>query len=195
MENNWNWKKEARAEARRARNAYFETEECFREQIAIESRAEALLQKYPRVFIYLSFGSEVKTDGLIRKAWEAGNQVFIPRIGKNHEMVFHEHRPDSPLVRHSFGMLEPREDSPVGEAGEDSLMMIPGLLFDRKGGRLGYGGGFYDAYLTAHPGALKAGLGFSLQLRDQLPPAQEHDQTMDLIITGKEIIWIGKEQA
>ena len=66
-------------------------------------------------------------------------------------------------------------------------VLIPGSVFDPSGGRLGYGGGFYDRFLTeAAPRAIRLGVAFELQLVDQVP-MEPHDQYMDILVTEQQI--------
>ena len=71
--------------------------------------------------------------------------------------------------------------------GRDALIILPGAAFDRKGNRLGYGGGFYDTYLAAHPQAGRAAIAFALQIAEDIPSAP-HDIRPDIIVTEKEMI-------
>ena len=66
-------------------------------------------------------------------------------------------------------------------------MICPGLIFDRNGGRIGYGGGFYDRYLSLHR-VLKAGYGFSEQIAGADLPLKSHDIRMDLLVTDAGIL-------
>ena len=75
--------------------------------------------------------------------------------------------PSLPLVRHRYGMLEPGPDRPVVSPGEIDLVLVPGLAFDRRGHRVGYGGGYYDRYLKNYPG-LKVGLCYEACLLDEI---------------------------
>ena len=72
-------------------------------------------------------------------------------------------------------------------------MLVPGLAFDRHGGRLGFGKGYYDRLLLAAGDAVKIGLGYSFQILKTLP-ADAHDVKMDLIMTEKESIGAEREE-
>lgn len=114
-------------------------------------------QRADVVLTYLSFGAEVETRGLIRAAWDAGKVVALPWCVPNtRELRWFRITSFDDLVRSSFGMEEPRPD-PANEqqlnTGAHMLAMVPGLTFDAAGYRLGYGGGFYDTFLSAFLGA------------------------------------------
>ena len=141
-----------------------------------------LWKSYEKVFFYFSFGTEVATDQLIRLAFQEGKKVFLPRIGADRTMRFHRILPDTRLVSHVFGMQEPPEDAPVYEADEQTLILVPGLAFDRTGHRLGYGGGWYDRLLADAPkDAVKLGVAHSFQIVEDLP-TEPHDIRLTAIV-------------
>jgi 5-formyltetrahydrofolate cyclo-ligase len=93
---------------------------------------------------------------------------------------FHRATPDE-LVLGRFGIPEPPAAAPRIEAAALAAILVPGLLFDRLGYRLGWGGGWYDATLPA-TAALRIGFAYELQLVDELPRAP-HDQPVHLVAT------------
>ena len=87
-----------------------------------------------------------------------------------------------------FGIPEPGPWCPKAPyPAEDILVVMPGIAFDRTGARLGYGGGFYDAYLGKDTGCILAALAFSGQIADEIP-VEEHDIRVGYIFTEKEMI-------
>ena len=70
---------------------------------------------------------------------------------------------------------------------EETLVIVPGIAFDRSGGRIGYGGGYYDTYLAGKTKCIKAAAAYSMQITEQIP-TEPSDVKMDLIITEKELI-------
>lgn len=135
-----------------------------------------------RVFVYLSFSSEAPTDKLIERLIEQGWQVYCPRIGDK-KMSAVEYGEDFTLS--TFGVREP-----LGEAydGDMDVAIVPMIAVDEQGRRLGYGGGYYDRYLGAHPETLLLAYGFDFQILRQVP-TETHDIKMDGIITDKRIVW------
>jgi 5-formyltetrahydrofolate cyclo-ligase len=103
----------------------------------------------------------------------------VPRI-EGQRLVLHPYDP-ARLVRHRFGMLEPAADLPVVDPITLDLVLVPGVAFDRQGGRLGFGGGYYDRLLPTTP-ALRVGVTYDRCLADVLP-CGEHDQRMDWVVT------------
>ena len=108
------------------------------------------------VFTYLSFGAEVDTHAIIERAWAADKRVALPRCTGPREMRWFSVESLEGLERSRFGVDEP----PLDEAREvipsdcaRAVALVPGLTFDASGYRLGYGGGFYDAFLADFAGA------------------------------------------
>ncbi len=135
-----------------------------------------------RVFVYLSFSSEAPTDKLIERLIEQGWQVYCPRIDDK-KMSAVEYGEDFELS--AYGIREP-----LGKAydGDMDVVIVPMLAVDEQGRRLGYGGGYYDRYLGAHPETLLLAYGFDFQILRQVP-TETHDIKMDGIITDKRIVW------
>ena len=159
---------------------------------ALRTRVMNWLSDNPQirqVFIYASYRSEADTLHLIRELLEKGYRVLCPKVS-GREMVFYAVGSPSSLKPGYRGIPEP-DDSDGAAAAEEpdeaSLMICPGLIFDRTGGRIGYGGGFYDRYLSLHR-VLKAGFGFSDQISGAELPLKSHDIRMDLLFTDEEIL-------
>ena len=109
----------------------------------------------------------------------------IPRV-EGPRLVLHPYDP-ARLVRHRFGMLEPAPDLPVIDPTALDLVLVPGVAFDRRGGRLGLGGGYYDRFLPTTP-ALRVAPTYDECLCDALP-CREHDQRMDWVVTPTQEIY------
>lgn len=120
------------------------------------------------VFVYGSMGREVPTWDLMRILLEEGKRVALPRCLPHHEMEARLWDGSAPLIRHPYGMLEPGEDFPLCPPEQPDLILVPGLSFDQDGYRLGYGGGYYDRYLSRCRG-LTVGLCRRALLEDRLP--------------------------
>lgn len=144
---------------------------------------------------YVSFGDEAGTDRLIRRALADGKAVFAPRVFGRGRMEFYSVNDPDDLVINAMGIPEPdpsREErfdtgrfSASGRR-EDCLVILPGLVFDRQGGRIGYGGGYYDRYLEAFSARRLLAPAFSLQVFPRIPQ-EPHDIPADLVITETDI--------
>lgn len=149
-----------------------------------------LFQQSKTILTYMPMRSEVNLSLLLdrhpQKHW------ILPRIlpEENHRMVFHPYK-GSRLIRHSFGMAEPAPDSMVIPSGEIELALVPGLGFDRRGWRLGYGGGYYDRFLKEFNGR-SAGIVFQALLLDNVPHSLL-DVPMHWIVTEDELFVTSRE--
>lgn len=131
------------------------------------------------VYGYLPFNQEVRLLPLLQQALAEGKQVALPKcFGKEMHFILVS---DLSKVRASaFGAPEPIDDSPIARDTE-ALMLVPGVAFDHRGFRIGYGGGYYDRFLAAEPNHPTIGLCFDVQLVSQLEP-QPHDIPVDIVI-------------
>lgn len=143
------------------------------------------------VLCYLSMDSEVETRDVIEASWRAGKVVALPRVMGAHSMRWY--RVDGPdglaaLERSPFGVLEPVADS-AREVAPDAvtLVLVPGLAFDRVGQRLGYGGGFYDVFLADFVGP-SIGLCRSAALIETLPCTEPHDLPVQKVVTERGVV-------
>jgi 5-formyltetrahydrofolate cyclo-ligase len=128
------------------------------------------------VLSYVPFRDEVATRGIIEDAWDAGKTVALPRcVGGPRSLAFYTVRSLEALRLGSRGVLEPVAGDGVAPVNGDELVgsvcLVPGLVFDSKGYRVGYGAGFYDNFLSFYPGT-KIGLARTMQLSgNPLPTA------------------------
>jgi 5-formyltetrahydrofolate cyclo-ligase len=126
---------------------------------------------------YHAFGSEVRTDMIIEQARALGKKVALPSVeGEN--LAFYELSSGKYLVKGRFGIMEPL---PYGPVNKIDLLVVPGIAFDKKGYRLGYGKGYYDKFL-AQKKIFAIGLGYSFQLLERLPKGK-YDKRLDAVAT------------
>ncbi|MBU0704381.1 MAG: 5-formyltetrahydrofolate cyclo-ligase, partial [Chloroflexi bacterium] len=142
----------------------------------------ANIQSPISILTYLAFRNEPDLSLLFDLL--PGVRWVIQRIEKE-RLILHPYDPGR-LVRHRFGMLEPAPGLPVVAPSTLDLVLTPGVAFDRRGGRLGFGGGYYDRLLPTTP-ALRVGVTYDECLADALPCA-EHDQRMDWVVTPSQEI-------
>jgi len=146
-----------------------------------------LYKKAKNIAFYFAKNKEVSLEYLIGKAFLEGKKVFLPKTWlKDKTLSFHQIFSFSDLKPGPFGLLEPSSENPKLEAKDFEIIFVPGIAFDLKKGRIGYGGGFYDRILK-NISAFKIGVAFSFQIFEELP-LEKHDQRVDLIITENEII-------
>jgi 5-formyltetrahydrofolate cyclo-ligase len=155
---------------------------------AITERLMALpeLRSARTVMAFWSFGSEIDTSGLIEALHAAGKRVVLPRID-GREVAAVVYVPGDPTTTTSFGAMEPTS-AEIVRPTEIDVVIAPGVAFDRNGGRVGYGGGFYDRFLrTVRADTPVIGLAFAVQLVDEVPRG-EHDRLVDVVVTEEELI-------
>ena len=137
-------------------------------QIITES---ALYRNAETVFLYLSVGAEVSTGKLLEAVLRDGKRAAAPVPGRRGQMTFREVRnPAEYLVTGKFGGIpEPRPTCPECIPDPNDLILVPGLLFDRRGFRIGYGAGYYDRYLAKlSDGCKPVGICFQGQLTERI---------------------------
>lgn len=143
------------------------------------------------VMFFVSFRSEVRTMPMIERALAMGKKVIVPVVMLDtHDLLPCEITdPATELAPGAWGILEPVENrrKPVDPKSID-FVCTPGLAFDRRGDRLGYGGGYYDRFMRrVRLDATVAALAFSIQIVDSVPAGAGDSSTM-FIITDSEII-------
>lgn len=129
--------------------------------------------------------NEVDTHRLIRTSLERGKRVAIPVVVEGTRLLRHARIEGlEGLVRDAWGLLEPPADHAawIEDVEEIDLVVVPGLAFDRRGGRLGFGGGFYDRFLESTR-AFRVGLVYGCLLLDEVP-MEAHDVRVDVVISG-----------
>ena len=148
----------------------------------------------PIVLAYLSVREEVDTRGLVRAAWDAGKAVAAPRVTGPRMLAWYRVESGDALEMSRMGIEEPpASDARLVEVGElppTALALVPALAFDERGYRLGYGGGFYDAFLARFPG-VSVGLSreaTTLDDLDALGALEPHDRAVDLVVTESRAI-------
>ena len=147
--------------------------------------------QWTTLFIYVNFRSEVETLELIAHCLDKGKRVAVPLVeAATHSMLpLLIKDPEKDLVPGYYGIPEPDPQKCIlANAKAIDVAVIPGSVFDINGGRLGYGGGYYDRFLLNHaPQARRIGLAFELQVVDQVP-IMPHDQPLDILVTEKRIV-------
>lgn len=144
------------------------------------------------VLVYMHFRSEVQTFEIIRRLFNANQIVTIPYTNstKSQLVAVKVTNLDQQVAPGYCGIPEPIPElieSASCDPATIDLVIIPGSVFDKSGGRLGYGGGFYDRFLTnGAPDAVRVGIAFELQLVERVP-VEAHDQLMDFVVTEENI--------
>lgn len=147
-------------------------------------------QNAETVFLYAAVNGEVGTDPIARQALADGKQIAYPVCGKNGRMDFYRVHALSELRPQGFLRIPEPPARPeclvTPSAAHPSIMIVPGVAFDPSRNRLGYGGGYYDRYLSVHREnlSLTVGLAYPFQLIPGLP-VSEFDQKPDCLILAE----------
>jgi 5-formyltetrahydrofolate cyclo-ligase len=142
------------------------------------------------MMVYVDFRNEVKTAAIITTALNQGKRVVIPVCKEAGQLIPSEvYQFPEDLEPGTWGILEPKPGRlrPV-EPGEIDLVLVPGVAFDQRGNRLGYGAGYYDRFLAkASPSATFVALAYELQVVEDVFPV-EHDMPVHYILTEDRLI-------
>jgi 5-formyltetrahydrofolate cyclo-ligase len=182
-------KRSVRARMREVRGAIPEAERGPRAAAALE-RLLALprVAEASGVMLFASFGSEIPTDAFAPALRARGARTYLPFLMEG-RIEPADVDPDEPgaLVATSYGPREPADRTPA-PLGAIDVVMVAGLAFDRSGYRVGYGGGYYDAFLLRlGPEPLRVGLAFHEQVLDEVPHGPG-DEPVDILVTDRETI-------
>ena len=152
------------------------------------------LPEYARVhtlMLYLNVRNEVRTQWFVPTAWNERKRVVIPYCENGQLELFRLDRLDE-LVSGTMGVLEPKHElrrraERKVELSELDLIVTPGLAFDRRGGRLGYGKGYYDKlFHQIRADTTKLAVCFECQLFPEIP-ILPHDIRMDIVVTENSV--------
>jgi 5-formyltetrahydrofolate cyclo-ligase len=140
------------------------------------------------VLAYAANGSELSTEALLIKGLELGKRVILPRVNADGELALHAVDYLGQLVPGYRQIREPHPGLPRVGIEEVDLALIPGVGFDRHGGRLGYGGGYYDRLLADCAWRCPIwGVAFECQVLDRLP-TEDHDRPVAAVVTEVRIL-------
>ena len=137
------------------------------------------------IAVTISNKREVDTKEIIKSLWKLGKNVAVPKCNpKNHTMTFYIIESFNQLETVYMDLKEPKIDCTIPVSLEDiSCIIVPGIVFDQFGYRIGYGGGYYDRYLSTFKGETIS-LAFELQVVDKVP-TEVYDLPVDIILTEK----------
>jgi 5-formyltetrahydrofolate cyclo-ligase len=146
------------------------------------------------VSFYVAKGNEVQTEQMIKDSIKMGKRVLVPITDKKSgRLVFSELRDyDVELELGTFGVLEPREKHrKIAPSTEAELIVVPGVVFDKRGYRLGHGKGYYDKFLrevfSAKTDVPAIGLAYEFQVLEEIPYGH-NDIPVHKIVTEKRVI-------
>lgn len=153
--------------------------------------AEDWYMKCRKILLYSAVRNEVDLSPFIEQAWRDEKQLYFPKVfGESMDFfpVDNWHK----LYKGAFGVREPLGEGEPFCAGERTIMLVPGVAFSLTGGRIGYGKGYYDRYLSREENRnflIPIGIAFELQLVDRFE-TESNDRNMQMIITeNREVVF------
>lgn len=158
-------------------------------EVAARALIKAIDWSAARVLLaYAPVRGEIDPAGVAEAFWRRGLTVAFPAVDPAGKRILPRSAAGfAELRRGALGIPEPPSSNSAVSPGEIDVVLVPGAAFDRRGFRLGYGGGYYDRFLSLlRPGALKVGLTYARFLWDELP-VEAHDQAVDWVATEEGI--------
>lgn len=153
-------------------------------------------QKAGTIMTYLSLPHEADTSDVVLCAWQLGKTVVAPRISwqQRHMIPVEIKTLDNGFSEEVYGLRNPVQGAPIPFEQID-LVLAPGLVFDKKGNRLGRGGSYYDRFFTHNNlRAARCGFAFAEQLVDAVP-ITERDVPMNLLVTDRQVLYFDTQEA
>jgi 5-formyltetrahydrofolate cyclo-ligase len=144
------------------------------------------------VALYCAVGNEVETRAIIAHALRHNKKVFCPKLSDRRSPIFVQISSEADLTAGPLGVAEPSGETRLSRADRESLFVIvPGVLFDHRGNRLGRGGGWYDRAIDSFDNrGVLAGLAYEFQVVDRVP-VQSWDEKVHYVITENRVIDCG----
>jgi 5-formyltetrahydrofolate cyclo-ligase len=176
-------KAQLRSELRRRRRALNAQQQLAAAQaVAAHCRQLPGFSNAHRIALYLAQDGEIDTTPLNAICRKLNMQLFLPVIGTDNSLSFARWDNDSQLKANRYGIPEPPGDAWRCPTEELDILIMPLVGWDRRGGRLGMGGGFYDRTLAGVSGPLRVGLAHAIQELEDIP-REEWDICVDFIAT------------
>ena len=157
-------------------------------------KKEKDFQEAEILLVYMDYRSEVMTTGLIEELFfsESSKRIFVPVV-EGLDIAFYEIESLSDLHKGYQSIREPERDpeklfTEKLLKGNKCFLLLPGSVYDRQLGRMGYGKGFYDRFLRKFEGIPNAGLAFSCQIAPVPVPSDSRDVKVERVITENEVI-------
>jgi len=146
-----------------------------------------------RLALYAALPDELPTRPLYEIARRSGKDLLWPRTAGPGRLEFAPCRRWEDLIPERYGVLAPPPGQKGVALGREDLLLVPGVAFDLRGGRLGRGGGYYDRVLgeIGKGGPLSLGVGFEFQLVEEVP-REPHDRNLGAVVTERRLHRVGE---
>lgn len=192
-----NEKKNVRREMKHLRESISPDEKAYLDMKMRENLFASDIYKNAEIIItFISVGYEPDTRELLKCVWRDGKTAAVPRCLPEHKMAFFVIESFDDCKDGAYGIPEPKSFCKEADVtGQNVLCLVPGLAFDRKGTRLGYGGGYYDRFLKCHSNICALGYCAERFIIDEVPK-EDTDISLWGLITEKTVeVLYGKQQA
>ena len=137
------------------------------------------------VMLYLALPQEVQTESLLAECHRKAKRVVVPAVTKQGLVAAQMPPGPAELRPGRFGILEPATETAAISPNDIDCVLVPGIAFDGRGARLGFGKGYYDRFLCRLPAATHiCGLAFALQIVERVPELP-HDVRMQWLVTER----------
>ena len=186
-----------RAECKKQRESLSEDEKNAAEEKIAKRVINSQAFRYAKnVLIYSACRNEVSTELIFEACLEKGKRVYFPKTFSGGNMEFYCVCDKTELAKGRYGIYEPKDDTAKFEynPSELSLCLVPALCFDRRGFRLGYGGGYYDRFIKSRPEIIYAGLEYDALFLDEIPFDKRYDKKADIVFTERGTYVFGQEE-
>lgn len=148
-------------------------------------------KQYVNIGWYFGEFPEIQTPTYYDQFEEIGCHIYIPRTEHDRQMTFREFHIEK-IERSSFGVIQPTVLAPAVDPEKLDLLIVPGLAFNKRGFRVGFGGGFYDRFLEKHPEIPTCSLIFTKQIINNMDDLiEKHDKSVGTLILKDKIIGTG----
>ncbi|OLS03052.1 5-formyltetrahydrofolate cyclo-ligase [Tissierella creatinophila] len=166
-----------------------ETREIYSQKITNKLLASSHYMNAKTIMCFISFSDEVDTHDFIKSAIQDGKKIVVPvTFPKTHELKPSRVKDFNELEPGYYNILTPKKEFERFIDPKDiDLVITPGVAFRKDGYRVGYGGGYYDRFLSKIPNTITIAICFSIQLVDELP-TDSFDIPVDYIYTEKNIV-------
>ena len=187
-EKNMESKPQLRKRIKDTRNALSETERTsYSAQICKRLVEQSWYVNAHTILVYSAIQSEVDLSLFCAQARKDGKILYFPKVF-GEKMEFFRVDDATQLEKGAFSVMEPNTEAFALQRYQSDIgapVLVPGVAFSKRGERIGYGKGYYDRYILAHPELFPVGICFSCQLLDEIP-AEPQDIAMHEIVTEKQ---------
>ncbi len=140
---------------------------------------------FETVLIYCAFKNEVETKSIIDYLVSHGREVYVPKCNIDLKEFVPVRITENNFRLNAYGIFEPTDE--IYAKKQIQCAIVPGVAFDMRGNRIGFGAGYYDKFFNKNPDVYKIGICYEFQLVDNIP-SEDYDIPMDVIITNERII-------